>query len=402
MPSLYLKTKHDRAVRRFHPWLFSGAVERLSGDCEAGAVIDVRAANGEFLGRGVYNSRSNIVCRMLTWKDETVDRLFFAERLQRAWQQRREMFGDPFAKNLPEGVLPATNAFRLVNAEGDGLPGLIVDQYGDFLAVQISSLGMQRFRDTLVECLVQIARPRGIWERSGGAALNEEGLPPVSQLLYGETPPEHVSILENGLQFEVQLRAGQKTGFYLDQRENRVWCRQLCRGRTVLNGFGYSGAFSVYAGRGGAARIVTVDSSSAAIALARKHFAINQLSCNEDDFVVQDMFSYLRETTLGFDFVILDPPAFARRQKDIRRAARAYKDINLQAMRKIAPGGLLLTCSCSQPVTAELFQKILFGAAVDAARWVQILGQSGHAPDHPVSIYHPEGRYLKAFLLRVQ
>jgi 23S rRNA (cytosine1962-C5)-methyltransferase len=402
MPSLSLKTKHDRAVRRFHPWIFSGAVERLSGDCEAGAVIDVLAANGEFLGRGFYNSNSNIVCRMLTWRDEAIDRRFFAARLQQAWQQRRAMFGASSAKNSPQVDVPATDAFRVVNAEGDGLPGLIVDKYGDFLSLQISSLGMRRFRDTLVACLAHIIQPRGIWERSGGSALNEEGLPPVNQLLYGETPPERVGIRENGLRFEAEMRVGQKTGFYLDQRENRAWCRQLSHGRTVLNGFGYSGAFAVYARRGTAARVVTVDASQAAIALARRHFEINQLPCNQDDFVVQDMFDYLRATTLGFDFIILDPPAFARRQKDIRRAARAYKDINLQAMRKIVPGGLLLTCSCSQPVSAELFQKILFGAAVDAARCVQIVGQSGHAPDHPVSIYHPEGRYLKAFLLRVE
>jgi 23S rRNA (cytosine1962-C5)-methyltransferase len=402
MPSLYLKTKHDRAIRRFHPWIFSGAVERLSGHCEAGAVIEVRAASGEFLGRGFYNPGSNIVCRMLTWRDEAIDQHFFIERLQRAWQQRRTMFGDSSAKNSPEVVVRATDAFRLVNAEGDGLPGLIVDKYGDFLSLQISSLGMQRFRDTLVACLAQIMQPRCIWERSGGSALHEEGLPPVNQLLYGEKPPERVRIRENGFRFEAEMLAGQKTGFYLDQRENRAWCQQLSHGRTVLNGFGYSGAFSVYASRGAAARIVTVDSSQAAIALARRQFAINQLPCSEDDFVVQDMFHYLRATTVGFDFIILDPPAFARRQKDIRRAARAYKDINLQAMRTIKAGGLLLTCSCSQPVTADLFQKILFGAAVDAGRYVQIVGQSGHAPDHPVSIYHPEGRYLKAFLLRVE
>jgi len=401
MPSLYLKTKHDRAVRRFHPWIFSGAVERLSGHCEPGAVIDVLTADGEFIGRGFFNSNSNIVCRMLTWQNEAIDRHFFTARLQRAWQQRCSMFTDSSAGDSPQVIMPATDAFRLVNAEGDGLPGLVVDRYGDFLSVQISSLGMQRFRETIVTCLAQITQPKGIWERSGGAALREEGLPPVNQLLYGETPPERVSFCENGFRFEAELLAGQKTGFYLDQRENREWCQRLSRGRTLLNGFGYSGAFSVYASRGAAARIVTVDSSQAAIALARRHFAINQLPCNEDDFVAQDMFHYLRATTVEFDFVILDPPAFAQRQKDVRRAARAYKDINLQAIKKIAPGGLLLTCSCSQPVTPDLFQKILFGAAVDAGRCVQILGQSGHPPDHPVSVFHPEGRYLKAFLLRV-
>jgi 23S rRNA (cytosine1962-C5)-methyltransferase len=402
MPSLYLKTRHDRAVRRFHPWIFSGAVERIAGHCEAGAVIDVHAADGELLGRGFYNPGSNIVCRMLTWKDEAINRAFFSERLERAWQLRRSMFGEFSTGNSPPPAEPPTDAFRLVNAEGDGLPGLIVDRYGDFLSVQISSLGMQRFRDTLVACLTQIMHPRGIWERSGGAALREEGLSPVNQLLFGETPPERVRICENGLQFEADVRAGQKTGFYLDQRENRAWCRRLSPGRTVLNGFGYSGAFAVYAARGAAARIVTVDSSPAAVALARKNFAINRLPCNEDDFVVQDMFHYLRTTSLGFDFIVLDPPAFAQRQKDVGRAARAYKDINLQAIRKIAPAGLLLSCSCSQPVTPDLFQKILFGAALDAARAVRIVGQSGHAPDHPVSIYHPQGRYLKAFLLHVE
>jgi 23S rRNA (cytosine1962-C5)-methyltransferase len=230
--------------------------------------------------------------------------------------------------------------------------------------------------------------------------LQEEGLPPVTQVLAGAEPPL-IHIRENDLRFAVNVQEGQKTGFFLDQRENRTWAARLCQNRKVLNGFGYTGAFSVYAKHAGAQRVVTVDSSSAAIELAKQNFALNNLEAVAEDFIAADIFHFLRATTQKFDFIILDPPAFAHRQKDVENAARAYKDVNLQAMKMIESGGLLLTCSCSQPVSPDLFQKILFGAAADAGRAVRLLGQSGHAPDHPISIYHPEGRYLQAMLLHI-
>ncbi|MCI0691151.1 class I SAM-dependent rRNA methyltransferase [candidate division KSB1 bacterium] len=394
MPKLHLKPNRDRAVRRFHPWIFSGSMNRLEGTAAPGDVVDVLAADGAFLGRGFYNPNSQLICRMLNWQDEPIDAAFFQHKITSAYRLRLDLFGI----NAPS----ATNAFRVVNAEGDGLPGLIVDRYTDYLVVQISTLGLSRFRNEIVAALQQAIQPRGIFERSAGAALHEEGLQPVTQVLAGAEPPPLIHIHENDLHFAVNIHEGQKTGFFLDQRENRVWAAKLGKGKNVLNGFGYTGAFSVYAKHAGAQRVVTVDSSSAAIELAKQNFALNNLEAVPEDFVVADLFHYLRSTTQKFDFIILDPPAFAHRQKDVENAARAYKDVNLQAMKMIEPGGLLLTCSCSQPISPDLFQKILFGAAADAGRAVRILGQSGHAPDHPISVYHPEGRYLQAMLLHVR
>jgi 23S rRNA (cytosine1962-C5)-methyltransferase len=389
MTRLHLKPNRDRSMRRFHPWIFSGAMARLEG-AKAPGVAEIITAEGEFLGRGFYNPNSQIVCRILTWQNEAIDAEFFQRRIEAAYRMRRRLF-----------EANATDAFRLVNAEGDGLPGLIVDKYADYLVVQISTLGMSHFRNEIIAALQELIQPEGIFERSTGAALNEEGLQPVTQTLAGNEPPAFLQIRENNLLFEVNVHEGQKTGFFLDQRENRAWAARLCQNRKVLNGFGYTGAFSVYAKHAGAQRVVTVDSSSAAIELAKQNFALNNLEAVSENFVVADIFHYLRSTTQKFDFIILDPPAFAHRQKDVENAARAYKDVNLQAMKIIEPGGLLLTCSCSQPVSPDLFQKILFGAAADAGRVVRILGQSGHAPDHPISLYHPEGRYLQAMLLHV-
>lgn len=393
MSKLHLKPNRDRSVRRFHPWIFSGAVGRVDDGAEAGAVIEILTADGAFVGRGFYNPNSQIVCRMLTWQDEAIDEKFFEHKLEAALRLRQRLF--LLHDNKP------TDAFRVVNSEGDGLPGLTVDKYADFLAVQISSLGMALRRAQIVAGLQKLLSPHGIFEKSSGVALLEEGLPPSTKILAGEEPPAALRIEENGLFFEVNIREGQKTGFFLDQRENRQWVARLSAGRQVLNGFGYTGAFSVYATQAGAASVITVDSSAAALALARQNFVVNGLAVNDEDFVAADLFRYLRATARSFDFIILDPPAFAHRQKDVNNASRAYKDINLQALKVIAPGGLLLSCSCSQPVSPDLFQKILFAAATDAQRAVRIIGQSGHAPDHPISIYHPEGRYLQAFLLSV-
>jgi 23S rRNA (cytosine1962-C5)-methyltransferase len=391
MIKLHLKPNRDRSVRRFHPWIFSGALARLEGTKEPG-LAEIIAASGEFLGRGFYNPNSQIVCRIMTWRDEAIDADFFRRKIENAYQTRRRLF-DANGQN--------TNAFRLVNAEGDGLPGLIVDKYADYLVMQISTLGMSHFRNEIVAALQQALQPQGIFERSSGPALSEEGLQPVTQTLAGNEPPTSLQIRENNLLFEVNIHEGQKTGFFLDHRENRAWVGRICAGRKLLNGFGYTGAFSVYARQGGAQRVVTVDSSTPAIELAKKNFALNGFEIASDDFIAADLFRYLRSTTQKFDFIILDPPAFAHRQKDVENAARAYKDINLQAMKVVESGGLLLSCSCSQPVSPDLFQKILFGAAADAGRAVRILGQSGHAPDHPISVYHPEGRYLQAMLLHV-
>jgi 23S rRNA (cytosine1962-C5)-methyltransferase len=390
LATLHLKSARERSVRRFHPWIFSGAVARVEGEAAPGEIIDVLSAESKFLGRGFYNPNSQIVCRMLAWQEEAIDAAFFERKIHAALRLRQEL------------IAHTADSFRVVNAEGDGLPGLVVDKYDDFLVVQINTLGMRKRSAIIVSCLQDLLNPRGIYERSTGAALQEEGLQPMVRLLAGEEPPRSIGIRENDLRFNVNVKEGQKTGFFLDQRENRRWAAQYCRGRAVLNGFCYTGAFSVYAAAAGAQRVVSVDSSSAAIQLAKENFALNDLPSAPEDFVAADLFHYLRSTTQKFDLIILDPPAFAHRQKDLENAARAYKDINLQAMKILAPGGLLFTCSCSQPLSPDLFQKILFGAALDAKRSVRILGHSGHAPDHPFSIYHPEGRYLQAILLAVE
>lgn len=390
MPTLHLKPGRERSVRRFHPWIFSGAIARVEGEPAPGAILDAHSAGDKFLGRGFYNPNSQIVCRMLTWQEEAIDPAFFERKIQAALRLREQLI----AQNA--------NAFRVVNAEGDGLPGLIVDKYADFLVVQMSTLGMAQRRDEIVASLQSLLAPRGVYERSLGAALQEEGLQPSVRLLAGEEPPEKIVIEENGLRFNVNVREGQKTGFFLDQRENRRWVAQYARGRSVLNGFCYTGAFSVYAAAAGAARVVSVDSSTPALRLAQENFVSNDLPVAPEDFVAADVFHFLRSATQTFDLIILDPPAFAHRQKDVDNAARAYKDLNLQALKLLSPGGLLFTCSCSQPLSPDLFQKILFGAAADAKRAVRILGHSDHAPDHPINIYHPEGRYLQTFLLHVE
>lgn len=390
MPTLHLKPGRERSVRRFHPWIFSGAVARIEGEPAPGTIINVHSADDKFLGRGFYNPNSQIVCRMLTWQEEQVDAVFFERKIHAALRLREQL------------VAHSANAFRVVNAEGDGLPGLIVDKYADFLVVQVSTLGMAQRRAEIVASLQNLLAPIGIYERSAGASLQEEGLQPSVRLLVGEEPPEKIVMHENALCFNVNVREGQKTGFFLDQRENRRWVAQHAKGRAVLNGFCYSGAFSIYAAAAGATRVVSVDSSGPALQLAKENFALNNLPIVTEDFVAADVFHFLRSTTQKFDFIILDPPAFAHRQKDVDNAARAYKDLNLQAFKLLSPGGLLFTCSCSQPLSPDLFQKILFGAAVDAKRAVRLLGHSDHAPDHPINIYHPEGRYLQAFLLGVE
>ena len=395
MLTLFLKPGRDRSVRRFHPWIFSGAVARVEGQAQPGDVARVCAGDGAFIGQGFYNAHSQIVCRMLSWREEAITQVFFQNKIAAAMQLRQRCFTE-------NGGPAVTDAYRLINAEGDGLPGLIVDRYADFLVMQIGTAGMAQRRGEIISALQNLLQPRGIFERSTGAALREEGLEPVIRAVAGEEPPEAVAIRENDLRFEAHLREGQKTGFFLDQRDHRAWVASLARGRNVLNGFAYSGGFSVYAARAGAARVVSVDSSITAMLWAKRKFAMNKLPAASEDFVAADMFQFLRATTQQFDLIVLDPPAFAHRQKDVENAARAYKDVNLYAMKILAPGGLLLTCSCSQPVAPDLFQKILFGAAADAKRFVRILGQRGHAADHPFSVYHPEGRYLQAWLLQIE
>lgn len=389
-PKLFLKAGKEKAVRAHHHWVFSGAIMKKDARVESGGVVDVYSADHQFLGSGVYNEKTSIAVRMLTFQPMPVDGIFFWDRIRRAWELRQALFPGP-----------ETTAYRLCFSEGDFLPGLIVDRYGDGLVIQILTLGLDRFRDTLLEVLAVMHKPAFIYERSEGPARREEGLEDSVGLRYGVLPETGIEVLECGVQFRVDVAGGQKTGFFLDQRDNRTLVRKLAEGGDVLNCFGYTGGFAVCAAMGGAGRTVTVESSGPALEMAQANFALNGIPPERHLFLKKDVFQYLREEEDLFDLVVLDPPAFAKKQSALNAAYRGYKDINLHAIRRVSPGGRFLTCSCSHFLEPDMFQKILFGAAVDAGREVQILQRLSQPADHPVNVFHPESEYLKAFLCRV-
>lgn len=372
-----------------HPWIFSGAIEKMDGDPEVAGVADVLDRRGDWLARGLFNPKSQIRVRLLTWKQEAIDQDFFTRRISQAEVLRERH------------VASRTNAYRLVNGEGDWLAGLVIDRYGDFLVCQFITAGMDHLKGTIVDALSRQIPHKGIYERSEGGVREEEGLAPSVGLLTGEEPSEPISIEENQLKFFVDVRGGQKTGFFLDQRENRHLLASLSRDQTVLNCFAYTGGFTVYALSGGAERVISVESSRPAFELAAQNCALNGLSLSQADWLKADAFSYLKKCTTEFDVVILDPPSLAHKRADVSAASGGYKFLNLHALRILKPGGHLLTFCCSPHLSSDLFQKIIFGAAVDAGRKVQILKKLGHPIDHPVSLQHPEGEYLKGLLLNV-
>ena len=385
---LYLKPGREKPVRNGHPWIFSGAVERIVGYEQPGQTADVYSHDGQFLGRGYVNTRSQIVCRLLTREQEPIGRDFFAARIRRAYSLRREFLS------------PFTDAFRIVNSEGDFLPGLVVDAYANGLVCQFLTAGMERWRGTVLGILQELLSPDFIFERSDSAARREEGLPLKKGLLSGEIP-EELFITEYGIQILVDVAGGQKTGFFLDQRENRQLVRAFAQGRSVLDCFSYTGGFSLAAARGGAREVTAVDASAAALKTLQENFERNGFDQNFPLRVVQgDVFEILRRETAKYDLIVLDPPSFARSRAQVQKAARGYKDINLLAFHRLNPGGLLFTFSCSHFVDARLFRQIVFAAAADAGRRVQVLRVLGHDADHPVSMFHPEGDYLKGLLLR--
>jgi len=393
--TVVLKRNRARPVVQRHPWLFSGAIARIEGDVSDGDIVEVCDAGRNWLARGYLNRHSQITARLLTWRqEESIDGAFWRQRLEQALVSRRSLADDP-----------STNAYRLAHAESDYLPGLIVDRYGDWLVAQFLTLGVDRRREELVSLLAGLLDGvRGVYERSDVDVRAKEGLEQRTGLLWGEEPPETVEVLENGRRFLVDVRQGHKTGFYLDQRENRSLLACFCDGAEVLDAFAYSGGFGLYAAAGGAARLTLVDSSAPALELARRNLALNGLEKRDVECVEGDVFSVLRgyrATGRRFDVIVLDPPKFAHGQRDVKRATRAYKDANLLAFQLLRPGGVLFTCSCSGAISADLFQKIVFGAAVDAEREVQIVGYLAQGADHPVALTFPEGAYLKGLICRV-
>jgi 23S rRNA (cytosine1962-C5)-methyltransferase len=395
LPRLILKSKRDRSVRQRHPWIFSGAIACLDDVAEDGNLVDVFASGGEWLARGYLNRRSQIVVRLLTWeREQIIDNGFWRERLKQAIAGRAALVGDP-----------RTTAFRIVNSESDGWPGFIVDRYGDWLVVQALTLGMEQAKEELVGVLVDVLDDvRGVYERSDADVREKEGLDPVTGVLSGEEPPDWVEILENGYRFLVDVKRGHKTGFYLDQRENRARLPAFCDGAEVLNAFAYTGAFGVYALAGSAANVVNVDTSPDALALAERQVELNGFDARRVAGEAADVFARLRAyraASRQFDVIVLDPPRFAASRSHIRQASRGYKDINWIALQLLRCGGVLFTFSCSGLVPRELFQKIIFGAVLDAGRDVQIVGQLSQASDHPIALTFPEAAYLKGLICRV-
>lgn len=413
MCEVILNKNRAKPVLRRHPWIFSGAIARIEGDPADGDVVDVRDAGNNWLARGYINRHSQITVRLLTWReDKAVDAAFWRGRLKRAIAGRRALIVDE-----------SITACRLVHAESDYLPGLIVDRYGDWLVVQFLTLGVDRRREEIVEALADLLGPRGIYERSDVDVREKEGLEQRTGPLWGEDPPELIEILENDRRFLVDVREGHKTGFYLDQRENRARLPAFCDGAEVLDAFAYTGGFAVLAAAGGAKSITLIDSSASALDLARRNLALNltrsgqirdpataeeghrsRLSSPHVEYVEGDVFSALRGYRAEgrrFDVIVLDPPKFAHRQQDVERASRAHKDINLLAFQLLRPGGVLFTFACSGRVSAQLFQKIIFGAVADTERKAHIIGRLGQGSDHPVALTFPEGAYLKGLICRV-
>lgn len=394
MATVFLQSGKERPVQQRHPWIFSGAIARVQGYVGQGDAVDLHDAGGEWLARGTWSSGSQIRTRLFTWQsDEPLDEALFQRRLTRAISGRAALgFGGDDA------------AYRLVYAESDGLPGLIVDRYGSYLSLQLLTQGMAARGAMIVEQLVALLQPRGIYERSDPEMREKENLPPGEGLLWGEQPPERIAVSQpGGMRWLVDLRGGQKTGTYLDQAFNRQRVASYCEGAEVLDCFAYTGGFSIAAARAGATHVTAVDSSAAALELLAENMAANELS-TPIETITGDVFRLLRQyrhEERRFDVVILDPPKFAHSHGQLERATRGYKDINLIAMQLLRPGGLLATFSCSGLVSAELFQKVVFGAAVDARRDVQIIERLAQAPDHPVLLTFPEGDYLKGLVCRV-
>jgi 23S rRNA (cytosine1962-C5)-methyltransferase len=393
LPRVWLKHGREKSLRRRHPWVFSGAVERVEGNVSPGATVALLTSQGEWLGAAAYSPASQIRARIWTFDEtEAVDTAFFRRRLLRAIESRRAL-----------GLLFEASACRLVFAESDGLPGFIVDRYGEYLVCQFSSVGVDAWRATLGELLVELCSPRGIYERSEGGARHKEGLPSRRGVLFGAEPPPELAIDAGGLTFAVDLASGQKTGAYLDQRENRRRVAAHADGAEVLDAFSYTGGFAIACARSGALGATLIDSSAEALARAERDAAANEVA-DKCRFVVADVFEELRGLRSAggrFDLVVLDPPKFVHSAEQVRSGSRGYKDINMLGLALVRPGGVLATFSCSSHVDAALFQKIVAGAALDAGRDAQIIERLAQPADHPVAIEFPEGEYLKGLILRV-
>ncbi|MCI2961834.1 MULTISPECIES: class I SAM-dependent rRNA methyltransferase [Shewanella] len=388
-----LKPGREKSLERRHPWVFSNAIHNIKGKPEAGETVDVVAHDGHWLGRGAWSPESQIQVRIWTFdREEEIDREFFARRLQRAQIGRNDLIRE-------QGL----TGYRLVAAESDGLPGITIDRYANVLVCQLLSTGADLWRDTLVELLAEQYPDCAIYERSDVDSRKKEGLLPVTGLLHGTLPEMPVIIEENGIKIAVDVIKGHKTGFYLDQRDNRAIAARFVKDKSVLNCFCYTGTFGLYAAKAGAASIENVDVSSLALATARLNMQVNGLSDDKVHYNEADVFKLLRQYRdegKTFDVIVLDPPKFADNKAQLNGACRGYKDINMIALQLLNPGGVLLTFSCSGLMPADLFQKIVADAALDAKREIQFIERLSQASDHPIGSAFPEGFYLKGLVAR--
>ena len=388
MAKAVLRKTREIRVRSGHPWVFASDIERVEGNFEPGDVVDVVSSHNTYLGRAFYNPKSQISLRMLTTHDETVDEAFFRRRVQEAWDYRNQ-FCDPAS-------------CRLIFSESDFLPGLIVDKFGEYLVVQSLCLGIEKWKQSIVRDLAEIVHPKGIWERSDVPVRRLEGLEQTTGLLYGEVP-DSIDMVENGLCFVVDVKNGQKTGFFLDQKENRAAIAPLCKGARVLDCFCHNGSFSLHAAKYGAKSVLGVDISEEALEVARLNAENNGLS-DVVTFEAHNCFDHLRELTDAheqFDVVILDPPAFTKTRAAVESALRGYKEINLRGMKLVRNGGFLVTCSCSQHVSPEMFRDMINQAARDSKTKLRLVENRTQGHDHPILPASPETQYLKCMILQV-
>jgi 23S rRNA (cytosine1962-C5)-methyltransferase len=391
--SITLKKGRDASVLRHHPWIFSGAIQKVTGNPERGEVVRVQSADGLFLGTGAWSPDSQIRVRIFSFVEISIDQAFLENTITAALAKRQQLRLDP-----------QRNSYRLIYGESDGLPGLIVDRYDKFLVCQYLFAGVERLKDQLTDLLAKTTGCQGIYERSDASARTKEGLEKISGLLWGDMPSQEILVKENGMQLAVDVVHGQKTGYYLDQVDNRRHVLQHCKDRSVLNCFSYTGAFSVAALQGGASNVTSIDSSASALSLADANVRRNGFTANLHHCIEGSVFDLLREFHRNgqqFDIVILDPPKFAENKSQVMKAARAYKDLALQAVKLLPAGGLLVNFSCSGGIDLNLFQKITADAFLDARRQGEVLHYLHQSADHPIALGFPESQYLKGLICRV-
>jgi 23S rRNA (cytosine1962-C5)-methyltransferase len=393
MIDVILKKGKEKAAMLHHPWIFSGAIDKIKGKPLNGEIVKVCSASAEFLAYGYYNDQSRVALRLMEWEEsKTIDKEWYQEKLRNAIASRKHLLN------------AGTNTCRLVFSEADFLPGLIVDQYADFLSLQILSAGIENVKEEIIELLKEELNPRGIFDKSDAGARKHENLEATQGLLWGETPPEFIEVRENGIAYHINIADGQKSGFYCDQRDNREILAAYSKDKNVLDCFCYSGGFTLNSLKHGAAHVTSVDSSALAIETLAHNLELNGFDPTQQLSIQSDVNKQLRvfkEEGKKFDIVVLDPPKYAPSRSALDRAARAYKDLNRLGMLLLEKGGILATYSCSGAVDMETFKQIIAWAALDAGKEVQIIKQFHQPEDHPVRVSFPEGEYLKGLLLRV-